>query len=150
MRDEVPVEEQTRLGNGRNFTFSVIPAYPMDNHFGEAGLFTEPVKRSANPACRLRYGRGGRCHLEMRKRKARGAISCGVVSDSETDDEVEEYYPVSDRMKFEYRCALNSRARPDGMTGERRQWPSGDQSALVAASQAASGQQQQLNGEGVS
>lgn len=114
------------------FIFHIPGAYPVDD---------EPIvqtKREATPACRLRYGRGGRCHLEARRKRPFGCISSGVVSDSDSDDEIENYYPVDARKVFEYRVLTNVRGRPDGMGGERRHHPSGDQSALAAAAQQSS------------
>ncbi|KAK4543138.1 hypothetical protein LTR36_005916 [Oleoguttula mirabilis] len=95
-------------------------------------------KRDAHPACRLRYGRGGRYYLESRKRKPRGQISSGVVSDSDSDDDYgPEYFPVSEHIIFDYRATLNSRpTRPEGVAGsEPRQRPlsSGEQSAMAGA-----------------
>lgn len=83
------------------------------------------------PAVRLRIGRGGRRWLETRKRKPRGQLSSGVVSDDDSDDDyAPDYFPVPERITFEYRAALNNRptARPEGPSSEQRQrqW-SGDQ-----------------------
>nr|POE78491.1 enhancer of polycomb-like protein 1 [Quercus suber] len=90
------------------------------------------VQRDAAPVCRLRVGRGGRHHLEVRKQRQcdfdRGVVSDG---DSDDDDDMPEYHPVPESKIFDYRCAVNSRARPEGMKGERRTWSSGDQSAMA-------------------
>ncbi|SMR57022.1 unnamed protein product [Zymoseptoria tritici ST99CH_1E4] len=115
------------------FTFSVPPPSSMETYFGEPSLFGKDL---VNPSCRLRYGRGGRVHLEARRPRPRGALSRGVVSDSDSDDEMEEYYPVSEAKTFDYRCALNSRARPEGGR------PSGDQAAIMAGAQQAAAAQQ--------
>lgn len=92
---------------------SFIPgAFPLDPM--DIDTYELPVRNPA-PACRLRYGRGGRCHLEARKKRTRGFIQSGVISDSDSDeDDGPEYYAPSDHIIFEYRCALNSRARPEG------------------------------------
>lgn len=115
MTDSQPPEQDTQAGAEAGpeyrFSFSVPPPYPMDTYFGDDNTF---AKRSGTPSCRLRYGRGGRVHLEARRHRARGAISRGVVSDSESDDDIEDYYSVSEAKAFDYRCALNVRPRPDG------------------------------------
>lgn len=93
------------------------------------------VKRDAAPVCRLRLGRGGRYHLEARKQRLHG-LNRGVISDSESEDEdMPDFHPVPESKIFDYRCAVNSRARPESMAGERRQWSSGDQSAMTAPPQ---------------
>jgi enhancer of polycomb-like protein len=114
------------------FSFSLPPTYPMDTYYGDDGTF---AKRFGNPSCRIRYGRGGRLHLETKKSRPRGAISRGVVSDSESDDDIEDYYAVSETKAFDYRCALNARPRADGGR------PSGDQTAIMAGAQAAAASQ---------
>jgi len=123
-------EEKDAVGGAGpepEFIFHIPGAYPVEPEEHE-------VKREAHPACRLRYGRGGRCHLESRKRKARGYISRGVVSDTDSDeDDGPVYFPISDRIVFEYRAALNNRSRPEGSTGERRQLSSADQGATAGA-----------------
>jgi enhancer of polycomb-like protein len=88
--------------------------------------------RAVTPLCRLRRGRGGRLHLELRKHRPKGTICNGVVSDADSDDEVEDYHLVPASKTFDYRVALNNRA-------ERIYRPSGDQTALVAAAAAAAG-----------
>ncbi|KAI5365139.1 putative enhancer of polycomb protein [Septoria linicola] len=88
-------------------------------------------QRMDAPMCRLRRGRGGRLHLELRKHRPKGMICTGVVSDADSDDEVEDYHPVPESKTFDYRVALiNARA-------DRGYRPSGDQSAMVAQAQAA-------------
>ncbi|PIA91819.1 Enhancer of polycomb-like protein 1 [Cercospora beticola] len=83
------------------------------------------------PLCRLRRGRGGRLHLEMRRDRPKGVICSGVVSDAESDDELEDYHPVPESKTFDYRVALiNTRV-------DRGYRPSGDQTAMVAQAQAA-------------
>jgi enhancer of polycomb-like protein len=131
MADSKPQEEDTSDGVEYRFTFSVPPPSGKDAYFGESNIFGKDL---INPSCRLRYGRGGRVHLEARRPRPRAALSRGVVSDSDSDDEMEEYYPVSEAKTFDYRCALNSRARPDGVR------PSGDQTAAMAGGQAAAQQ----------
>lgn len=111
------VEEHTTAGvraEPRINVFHVPGAYPMsDNESGEES------KRSSHPACRLRRGRGGRWHLETRKQRPVGLASSGVVSDADSDEDDEPpYFQVSDRITFDYRCSLNSRARPEGVNGQ--------------------------------
>lgn len=118
-----------------DFVFHIPGAYPTD----EEPLVS--VKRDPTPACRLRYGRGGRCHLEAQRKRRFGLISSGVVSDSDSDDEQEDYFLVDPRKVFDYRVITNMRSRPEGMSGERRHHPSGDQSAMIAAAQQSSGSQ---------
>lgn len=91
-------------------------------------------QRTDTPMCRLRRGRGGRLHLELRKHRPKGMICNGVVSDADSDDEVEDYHPVPASKTFDYRVALNNRP-------ERIHRPSGDQTAMMAAA-AAAGQAQ--------
>ena len=135
MQDQPAPEEKDVVAGATpepEFIFHIPGAYPIEHEVYE-------TKREAHPACRLRYGRGGRCFLESRKRKAIGHISRGVVSDSDSDDDDgPDYYPVSERITFEYRVsALRDRDRPESMRGERRQWPSGDQTAIAGAAAAA-------------
>lgn len=130
MPDSHALDPGTETGAEYRFTFSIPPPYPMHPYFGDGGTF---AKRDNNPYCRIRYGRGGRRHLEVRKHRVRGAISRGVVSDSESDDDLETFHAVPDAKAFDYRCALNSatnRARSD--SGGK---PSGDQTASVAGAQ---------------
>merc|ERR1712230_213180 len=66
------------------------------------------------------------------EREPRGQLSSGVVSDDDSDDDdyAPDYFPVPERITFEYRAALNNRptARPEGPSSEQRQWQwSGDQ-----------------------
>jgi len=129
MTDQKPVIEDTSVAEPR-FTFFVPPPYSVDGYYASGEVDNPDHARNAHPACRIRYGRGGRAHLEVRKSRPRGVISRGVVSDSDSDDDIQEYHPVSDAKTFDYRCALNSRARPEG---ERRNWPGGDQTASSAA-----------------
>ena len=132
MTDQPVVEQEDTVADatiaddsGPNFILHIPGAWPEDD---------EPlyqVKRDAAPACRLRYGRGGRCHLETRKKRPIGLISSGVVSDSDSEEEVNDYFPVNAGKIFDYRVNMNVRARPEAMAGERRQHPSGDQSAMA-------------------
>lgn len=92
------------------------------------------ARKDQLPFCRIRHGRGGRRWLETRKPRSRGLINCGVVSDDDSDeDNGPDYFSVRDGLAFEYRVMLNLRNRPEGMSGERRQWASGDQSAMAGA-----------------
>jgi len=144
MKDVGLATESDAVGgalSNQDFVFHIPGAYPpSEDEF-------VPVARDAAPACRLRYGRGGRCFLEARRKRKHAFISRGVVSDSESDDEDEPYFEVKDDKVFDYRVWLNSRSqqRPEGSSGGdqqqragHRQWPSGDQSAMM---QAASGSQ---------
>nr|POE56560.1 enhancer of polycomb-like protein 1 [Quercus suber] len=91
------------------------------------------LKRDAAPICRIRIGRGGRHHLEARKQRHCN-FDRGVISDGESDDDDgPEYHPVPESKIFDYRCAVNSRARPEGMKGDRRTGSSGDQSGMAVA-----------------
>lgn len=114
-----------------DFIFHIPGAFPMDQEP------LDEVKRGPTPACRLRYGRGGRCFLEARRKQGRALISTGVVSDSESDEEDDAtFFPVDPQKVFDYRCAVNitNRSRPEGMTGERRHHGSGDQSSMAVPS----------------
>lgn len=101
----------------------------------------EKMKRDAHPACRLRRGRGGRLWLETRKRKARYQLAKGVVSDSDSDvDDGPEYFPVDERIQFDYRVAMHSSraVKPDGSQqahsgNQQRHW-TGDQAVPVGVS----------------
>lgn len=130
MADSQPPERDTEAGAEEyQFSFSVpSPSYPMDTYPGDGGVF---AKQFAAPLCRIRRGRGGRMHLETKRHRPRAAIARGVVSDSESDDDIEDYYPVSEAKAFDYRCALNNRPRSDSSR------PSGDQATIMAGAQAA-------------
>lgn len=131
MQDPSPTKETDTVAGARpepEFVFHIPGAFPMDDE-----PFVQ-IKRDAAPPCRLRYGRGGRCWLEARRKRPRALISTGVVSDSESDeDDGPEFFSVDPQKVFDYRSYINTRTRPDGMSGERRQWPSGDQSAMAGA-----------------
>ncbi|KAK4569743.1 Enhancer of polycomb-like protein 1 [Recurvomyces mirabilis] len=126
------------------FIFHIPGSFPLSDVESE----DEESQRSAHPACRLRVGRGGRCHLEARKRRPYGQLSRGVVSDSESDDDDgPDYFPLSERITFDYRSALNNRpTRPElphqQSSGSHQRWASGDQSALVGGQPGSSGSQQ--------
>ena len=132
MTDQAPVKEENTMAGATpepEFIFHIPGAYPLDDEPSVS------IKREAAPACRLRYGRGGRCFLEARRKRPFGQISSGVVSDSDSDDEGEDYYPVDPSKIFEYRCHTNLRgSRPEGMPGHRHS-ASGDQSAMIGAAQ---------------
>lgn len=130
-----PLGVDAAAGAEPQFTFFVPPPHSIEHYFGENRPF-EMAAQDSKPAARLRWGRGGRLHLEARKPKRLGKMSRGVVSDSDSDDEEPEYHRVSDSKSFDYRCAMNTRARPE-------QRPSGDQTAMMAAAQQAQQQQQQ-------
>ena len=132
MSDQSPIKEQNAVARAAfepEFIFHIPGAFPVDDEP------VVPMKRDPTPACRLRYGRGGRCYLEARRKRPFGQISAGVVSDSDSDEEGEDYYPVDPQKVFDYRCATNMRTRPEATPGHRS-WPSGDLSAMVAAAQA--------------
>lgn len=146
-RDEEDVEMQDRPadldenvvgGASLELDFKIfhIPgAYPLDEP-------SPPSRRDAAPACRLRYGRGGRCWLEQKRNRRRGRISTGVVSDSESDgDDKVDLFSVEPQKIFDYRVAINSRSRPEAASSERKQWPSGDQSAIAGATSSTAMQQ---------
>ncbi|TKA76585.1 hypothetical protein B0A55_04051 [Friedmanniomyces simplex] len=113
--------------------FHIPGAYPLSDDEASDDDAAEP---SGYPACRLRYGRGGRCYLETRKRRPYGQLSRGVVSDSDSDEDYGPgYFPVSERITFDYRAALNNRpTRPDGMLVQQQsshgRWASGDQASM--------------------
>ena len=149
---EAPEDQQDDTTGGASpassFIFHIPGAFPRDE-----SPFDQP-KRDPNPACCRRYGRGGRCWLEARKSRTPGELSRGVVSDSDSEDEHEDYYNVDAMKYFEFRCWLNARTRPDGISSERRTWSSGDQSGIMARRESNTGprppsaQQQQAAGAG--
>lgn len=126
---ETDIEKDATAGAALNspFLFHIPGAYPMSEDE------YEPVKRAAAPVCRLRYGRGGRCFLEARRKRKHAYISRGVVSDSESDEEDEPYFEVKEDKVFDYRVWLNSRsARPDDQQARgHHSRPSGDHSAMM-------------------
>lgn len=137
MEDQKPVLDVNAMANAEpRFAFYCPLPDVAESCLSDHDSSDERVKRRrlGNPSVRLRYGRGGRLHLEVRKQKRRGLLNRGVVSDSDSDSDAEDYHPVSDSKTFDYRCALNGRAqqRPEGVPAERRQWPSGDQTAMMA------------------
>ena len=98
MQDQPPIKEEDAVAGATpepDFVFHIPGAYPTDVEP------YEPIKRDPAPACRLRYGRGGRCYLEARQKRQFGLISTGVVSDSESEEEGEDYFPVSSRKIFD-------------------------------------------------
>ncbi|KAK0831899.1 Enhancer of polycomb-like protein 1 [Friedmanniomyces endolithicus] len=140
MPDEPPrIEEGEQATAGADVheplsVFHIPGAYPLSDVEGGSDVAAE---RSGYPACRLRYGRGGRCYLETRKRRPFGQLSRGVVSDSESDeDNGPEYFPVAERITFDYRAALNKQTRPDGLLVQQHsshgRWPSGDQASMMS------------------
>ncbi|EME43328.1 hypothetical protein DOTSEDRAFT_72667 [Dothistroma septosporum NZE10] len=135
MSEQKPMLLQDAVA-GAEPTFNMFVPPPWHESLVDHG---EPdakrIKLDIAPACRLRYGRGGRLHLEMRKQKPLGVLSRGVVSDSDSDDDETDFFDVPGPKAFDYRSMLNSRARsgPEGV--ERRQFPSGDQTAMIAAAQ---------------
>jgi enhancer of polycomb-like protein len=130
--------------------FSALPLSPMSTYFGEGDRHAGDFKSQNIPQCRIRHGRGGRRFLEARRTKIRAVVrsGCGVVSDSDSDDDdVEHFTPVSDDKIFEYRMLLNRGGLGSGAglqrtdtasSAERRPAPSEDQSAAAstAATQA--------------
>lgn len=141
MQDAAPIREEDASAGALpepEFVFHIPGAYPQDEE-----LYVEP-KRDPTPLCRLRYGRGGRCWLEARRKRPYALISRGVVSDSESDDdEPAEFFPIDQHKVFDLRVGFMTGrvARPESMGGERRGWSSGDQAAVAGAS----GQQQQAS-----
>lgn len=130
--------------------FHIPGAYPLSDIEVDDD---EDHERSGYPACRLRYGRGGRCYLESRKRRPYGQLGRGVVSDSESDEDCgPEYFPVSERITFDYRAALNNRpTRPDGMPQQQSshgRWASGEQSSMMASAGAQGHQSSQVAAAG--
>ncbi|GAB7362105.1 hypothetical protein MBLNU230_g2135t1 [Neophaeotheca triangularis] len=123
MPEAPPADEDATTGAEQDFRiFSVPGAYPESD-------VEEAPKRDPNPACRLRYGRGGRCFLESRnKRRKLASFDRGVVSDSDSDEEDGSvgFFGVPDRITFDYRVALTSRARTDSGMGGGRQHTSNE------------------------
>lgn len=119
-------EEDTKAGAEQDFRIFNIPgAYPESDA-------EKPPERDPNPACRLRYGRGGRCFLETRnKRRKLASFERGVVSDSDSDEEEGSvgFFGVPDRITFDYRVALTSRARTDPSLMSGRQYGNNDSGA---------------------
>ncbi|KAK5107268.1 hypothetical protein LTR62_001584 [Meristemomyces frigidus] len=137
---KVEDSEQTSAGaepESLPFVFHIPGAFPLSDVESEDD--DAPPQRSAYPACRLRMGRGGRCFLESRKRRPYGQLSRGVESDWDSDEEDgPDYFPLSERITFDYRSALNNRpTRPDlphqQSSGSHQRFASGDHSALVGA-----------------
>jgi enhancer of polycomb-like protein len=79
--------------------------------------------------CRLRRGRGGRLHLESRRKRKRSFLeaSSGVVSDagSDSDDPDPPIFTVSDRLNFDYRVALNRPSKADAAIAQQQQLAAG-------------------------
>lgn len=88
----------------------------------EASPFDAPMQREPTPACRLRRGRGGIMHLEARKQRQPGLCRTVVTDSDDSDEEMDDWFAVSDAKIFDYRTALNgSVRRPD--TGNRQSLP---------------------------
>lgn len=111
--------------------------------------FTSPPPDSfpqSRPAFRRRYGRGGRLHIEERKRKAGPVVQTGgVVYDSDDDSDGEPaIFPVDyyDNLSMSYRAAsLQSRSRIDVEQAARRTAVGGD--VAMTNGQSTAGQLQQ-------
>ncbi|KAM0720986.1 hypothetical protein Q7P37_003271 [Cladosporium fusiforme] len=112
-----PQEQPVRAGASPEPEFiirSMPGAWPR-----ETSPFNQPVKRDAAPACRLRRGRGGIMHLEARKQRQPGLCQLVVTDSDDSDEEMDDWFAVSDAKIFDYRTALNSSVRrPD--TGNRQ------------------------------
>lgn len=104
-----PQESQVRAGASPEPEFiirSMPGAWPK-----EMSPFESPVKREAAPACRLRRGRGGIMHLEARKQKLPGLCRMVVTDSDDSDEEMDDWFAVSDAKIFDYRTALNGSVR---------------------------------------
>jgi enhancer of polycomb-like protein len=77
----------------------------------ELSPFGSSVNREATPACRLRRGRGGIMHLEARKQRLPGLCRMVVTDSDDSDEEMDDYFAVSDAKIFDYRTALNGSVR---------------------------------------
>lgn len=77
----------------------------------EMSPFDSPVKRDAAPACRLRRGRGGIMHLEAKKQRLPGLCRMVVTDSDDSDEEMDDWFAVSDAKIFDYRIAMNSGVR---------------------------------------
>lgn len=121
-----------RIATEPQFRISMQPvSAKRDDSADEPSLEPETKRQRMDaPLCRLRRGRGGRMHLELCKHRPRGTIFNGVVSDADSDEEAEDYYPVPTSKIFDYRVATSNRV-------ERTYRPSGDQTAMVQAAAAA-------------
>lgn len=117
-----PQEPQVRAGASPDpeiIIRSMPGAWPRD-----LSPFQSPGKRDPAPACRLRRGRGGIMHLEARKQRLPGLYRMVVTDSDDSDEEMDDWFAVSDAKIFDYRTALNgSVRRPD--TGSRPSLPSG-------------------------
>lgn len=123
-----PQEPQVRAGASPDPEIvirSMPGAWPKDS-----SPFDSPVKRDPAPACRLRRGRGGIMHLEARKQQLPGLCRMVVTDSDDSDEEMDDWFAVSDAKIFDYRTALNgSVRRPD--TGTRPGAPGGANQAGV-------------------
>lgn len=128
-----PQEQPVRAGASPEPEFiirSMPGAWPR-----EASPFNPPVKRDAAPACRLRRGRGGIMHLEARKQRQPDLCRTVVTDSDDSDEEMDDWFAVSDAKVFDYRTALNSSVRrPD--TGNHRPSLSGGSGGGGSQSQA--------------
>ena len=111
--------------------FHIPGAYPASDD--------EPVasKREPNQACRLRRGRGGRYFLEARRKRPYSLISRGVVSESDSDDEPDDFFRVPENKIFDYRVLLRSRGdqQQQHRGGHAPSTAGSDQAAPVAGGQ---------------
>ncbi|KXT03463.1 hypothetical protein AC578_1605 [Pseudocercospora eumusae] len=114
------------------FNLCFAPPSPSESHYDEDEREAKRQRFGA-PMCRIRIGRGGRRHLEMRKQRPQAAIFRGVVSDAESDDEMESCHFVPESKVMEYRLALSL----NRTSSQHQQRPSGDQAAIMAQMQAA-------------
>jgi len=104
-----PHESRVRAGASPEPEFiirSMPGAWPK-----EMSPFESPVKREAAPACRLRRGRGGIMHLEARKQRLPGLCRMVVTDSDDSDEEMDDWFAVSDAKIFDYRTALNGSVR---------------------------------------